>query len=84
MIAVDRINQKFGPGTLFYAAAGLKRMVIGNQERITCHLDIPLSGANCLMHIDNLFFRPIFNRNTQMLEKINNIIRNNLIRKGIK
>ena len=25
MIAVDRINQKFGPGTLFYAAAGLKK-----------------------------------------------------------
>ena len=25
MIAVDRVNQKFGPGTLFYAAAGLKK-----------------------------------------------------------
>jgi len=35
-------------------------MVIGNQERITYHLDIPLSGANCLMHVDNLFFSPIF------------------------
>ena len=36
MIAVDRINKKFGPGTLFYAAAGLKKD--GDWQSRTHHL----------------------------------------------
>tara|TARA_B100001109_G_C18554607_1_gene331321 strand:- start:58 stop:588 length:531 start_codon:yes stop_codon:yes gene_type:complete len=36
MIALDRINQKFGPGTLFYAAAGLKKD--GDWQSRTHHL----------------------------------------------
>jgi DNA polymerase V len=36
MIVVDRINQKFGPGTLFYAAAGLKKD--GDWQSRTHHL----------------------------------------------
>ena len=36
MIAVDKINKKFGPGTLFYAAAGLKKD--GDWQSRTHHL----------------------------------------------
>jgi len=38
-------------GHSFMPQQGWKRTVIGNQEHITYRRDIPLSGANCLMHI---------------------------------